>query len=791
MYSGMGFISTSDIIPIISDIPTVPFDFNDGVLLKSETELKALDLSSLMLYGSTLSTSVALQTSTLLQNYKIQGLYRYLKTRSQSTIDGINSELITNTGLLSMYQGMQRGLEDQATVWEYDDIDWTEVTLLEARRQNQAGGVQRGGGKPIFISTLKQFDRTIGNQIDYMQTITSTISSYSGQYDSSVSSIAKEMSSFVSATKAYSTAVWAVKGYQDLLAIKQGIYDTTQQNLDDATRAEQASSTLLIKKRANWVDMSHKLSTLYDNRKIIGSTLTQYRINEAGTYIKYQSSLAGLSTTSSIYHAARVNEEYALAFSELTRLIAAYSDAEVQFNTADALYSVAGGAATTASSASGPSSASNKSALFAARQMAAQQLEAASTAKLASQVTASRLLSLATLANTRAYESILQGYDIRIDAYNRTRLQYKGYKDTANSNVTRFSSIYEVAVTGIKQYTDDIKRYSTFYESSINGASTLLGLSKDDISTIRGDYDQYEALTLSIAGLQAQYEYWKKKYANDIAASTLYSSQYYSSLSSITNYTAMYNEANNMIARLQNELYGVGGLMSRYYAMRFTNSSINNYDIIAQEDFDTRVKYLTNKQEYSMQQYRETFCRDKEVFYQKTYTDKIYDAVLFAQSNSLPAADLDTPAITDAGKSLNDINNYIMTFSNVYTMYNTQSSNIENISTSVGNEATAWSTVDRYTWGQYFQTMSSPNLPSLVNSSIKYLTLHQSTTAGLLTTFQSQQGAIDTAKQEILTGLQPFFTDAEISAQSDIINSFVTISSNDAIGDAMSNGFFI
>ena len=122
-------------------------------------------------------------------------------------------------------------------------------------------------------------------------------------------------------------------------------------------------------------------------------------------------------------------------------------------------------------------------------------------------------------------------------------------------------------------------------------------------------------------------------------------------------------------------------------------------------------------------------------------------------------------------------------------MYDRQTSNIENISTSVGNEATAWSTVDCYTWGQYFQTMSNPDLPSLIDSSIKYLTLHQSTTAGLLTTFQSQQDVINTGKEAILSGLNPFFTPEEISAQSDTISSFIIISSNDAIATALAGSF--
>ena len=673
-----------------------------------------------------------------------------------------------------MYTGLQNNMMEGVTVWEYDDINWTEVSLLQAQRDSQGGGgAQRGGGgKSIFISTLDQFDMSIGNQMDYIQTINSTISSYSIQYTSSISSIAEEMSSFTSAAKAYSTSIWTRMGYEKLLGIKQENYDTTIDKLRVATTAQEASSTLVAKKKIHWRNMSDKLNTLYDSRTSIAARLITYRSNEADRYLEYQSSLAGLSTTSSLYDAADMNEKYALAFAELTQRINAYSDAEVQFNNADALYTTSGG-----------------SALLAARSMAKNQLEAASTAKLTSQATASNLLSLATLANTRAYESILQGYDIRIDAYNRTRLQYKGYKETANSNVARFSSMYEIAVTDIKNYTNDINKYSTLYESSIDAASTLLGLSKDELITMEEQYLQYQALGISIADLETQYTGWREKYARDIAASTMHTSQYYSSISSIETYTTIYGKANDMVARLYNELYGPGGLMSKYYTMRFTISSIINYDIIAQGIYDTKLKYLINQQDHAIHEYRETFCRDQEVRYQTDYTNKIYDAVQFAQSNSLPSANIDTPEILQAGNILNDMNTFIGTFSNIYNMYDSQTSNIENISTSVGNEASAWSTVDCYTWGQYFQTMSNQDLPSLINSSVKYLTLHQSTTAGLLTTFQSQQDAINLDKVAILSGLKPFFSDNEISVQSDTISSFIIISSNDAIAMALADSF--
>ena len=762
MYTTIEYISTTGQIPIL---PKVPFKYNDGVLLKSEAELTAMDFSSLIRYSSTLSTSISYQTSTLIQNNKISALYGFLKRLSQSTIDGLNKDIAINSGYISVYEGIERELNNENIVWKYDGIEWTEDT------GGQTGGGQTGGGGSIYVSTLDQFDATITNQLEYINSINSNISSYTNQYTSSMSSVAQENSTFISSAKGYSTRVWAHIGYQDLYDKKMHTMHMLTDNLKTAKATEERTSTILAESTIRWRNITDKLGILYGKRTNITSNIAVLRMKESDAYLKYHSSIDGLSTVSSLYNSAIINEQYAIALAELTQQITEYSDALALFNAADLSWTAQGGGA------SGASGASGNSALKAARDMAQQQLDIKRAAKIAAENASSRLLDLATLANTSAYETMLLGYDSRIDAYARTAQKFKSYKNSALQEVVRFSSIYEKAIIDMSNYTQNITRYSTLYESSIHGASTLLGLSDRDLSTIQGESDAYEAISLSIRGLNTEYTRLSGQYDEYMARSTLYASQYYSSLSNVARYRSIYTSTSDTVNKLNMELYGSGGLMSVYYATLFTNSTLLNDDIISQKVYDSEIMDLVNQQDSAMYHYRETYSRYKRVAYQSDYEDKIYAAVELAQANLQPVANLETDEIHTSRANLSNINTFIPLFSNIYNLYTTQASNISQISTSVGYESNAWSSLNSYTWAKYFQT--GPVNNTSIDSSCKYLTLQQNTTAGLLQTFASQQSEINTKKLAILSGLEPFFTSAERDEQTNTISSFITASTED------------
>jgi hypothetical protein len=757
MYGTVDYISTTGRIPIL---PRAPFLFNDDVVLYTEDELQKMDLSSLILYSSSLSTSITGQLSTLNQNTGIFALYTYLKKQSQGVVDSLKAEIQGNTAKIALYES-QQGALDTSDVWEYDGLTWIEDVA-----------VQQGGGRgttKLYISTLSQFDSTIKNQLDGISALDSKLLVYKEQYMSSMSSFSYDISTFNSTAKGYSTSVWLYTGYKDLYDEKQQQLAKIMVDLSNARTAELQSGAVLAQKRSTWKTRSNELSTLYDDRTRIGQDIVQRRINERTAYINYKSSMDALSTTSSMYNAALLNEQYAIALSELTGMITESSYAQSQFDAAQLAWEGSwGGGGGTRTFSGTPT---GNSVLKAARDMAMLQLEQKQAAQASKEASSSNLLTLATLANTTAYQTLLAGYDSRIDTYKRTQIAYRGYKVSSLQQVALFSSIYDQAVLDISQYTWDIKHYSTLYESSINGASTLLGLSDIDRERIESEERAYTVLSNTIRGLNREYDRLSGLYSMHMSNSSLYASQYYSSLSNVRHYQSMYDSANGVVTDLQASLYGPGGLMARYYATVFTNSTLLNNDIISQKTYDAEVMDLINQRDTAMQEYRETFCRYRRSAYQDAYEAYIYRAVEDAQANMQPIANLETPEIQESRRSLSNINAFFGSFRSIYTLFDTQASNATQISTSVGYESNAWSTLNTHTWNQYFNL--APVEQSAINSSFGYLTLQQQNTATLLQTFAAQQLTIDSKKRDILSGLEAFFTPSDILAQNDVISSFI------------------
>jgi hypothetical protein len=755
MYADIEYISSTGKIPIL---PRTPFLFNDDLVLKTEKELQQMEFSSLLLYNSTLSTSISYQKSTMKQNSKIQGLYSYLKKSSQSTIDGLNREININSANIAIYEDIARNEDQLNMVWEYDGLEWVEETL-------QYAGGQRGGqrGERVYVSTLHQFDSIISHQTDYISKLDSTLLLYKTQYESSLSSIKYEYSTFDSKAKIYSTAVWRYKGYEDLYEEKKRDLNTLNVELSTAKVTQQKTSAVLDQKIQAWQTISGRLNTLYSQRGIIGSNITRNRREESDAYINYMSSINGLSTASSVYTAAIINQQYAIAISDLTNKIRVHSDSLNQYNDAELQWQANTG----------------NTALRAARDMAKQQLDQKERLKISAQNASSNLFDLATLANTKAYETLLSGYDNRIDVLKRTSRTFNESKKFSLDEVKRFSSIYEQATIDIAKYAKDIKRYSTLYESSINGASTFLGLYDIDFQILQGETNEYNAVSRRIQGLTIERDRLSSDYSRYMSTYELHRSQYRSSISSVETYKLLYDTTNSVVIDLQKKLYAPGGLMSMYYATLFMNSSMLNDDIMSQKVYDSEIMNLVNQQDTAIHEYRETVVRSKRIQYQQLYETEIYTAVEFAQSNQIAIANLETNEIHASRESLTNINTFLTLFSNIYTMFNTQQLNITRISTSVGYESNAWSTLNSYTWKQYFNI--TPVNQATINASVAYLTMNQDSTGALLQTFAVQQSNIDSKKLSILDGLKSFYADSEILAQNDTISSFILASENDVL----------
>ena len=723
-----------------------PYTFSDGLVLKSEAELQTMDLNTMIQYTSTVSTSIGLETSSLNANLGIQAMYSVLSQLSQSTIDGLGTEITLNTSMIDTYKQTQDILDNFST---------------------------------SYISTMLNYDATIATQLDTINFYNSTLSSYSKEYDNTVSSVSLENSIFVTAAIQYSSLYYVYLGYQQQYDSNASSLALMDLNLSTAMQLQDASQEALNESTIRWKDTGDMLNSLYIDRVNIASTVTQFRIDETNSYLNYTSSLTALGTISSIYNSALANENYNLALSTSIQMTANYADALEQFQLADLLYN---------NTIPQGSSLPGDSVLLATRKMAEDRVTVCLRLKETANSSKDLLLYEAGRASTTAYEAILLGYDQTILAYETVQQKYYGYKISSLDAVAKYSSIYEEAVTDINTYTEQINYYSSLYVSSINASSTLFGYDRIDQSTLTGDIQYYNAVSWSISSLNQIYNTSLDQYNSTVLTSTLFGNIYASSLSNVIVYGDYYASTNSGINVLSNQLYGTSGLINIYNTLIFNNSSLLNSENIAIRAYNATTMNYINMQDESMYQYRESFCRTKQQEYQTTYEANVFNEVQVANSatQSLIAAappgvtvtpipvNLTSPLITTTYTQLNSINTFLTSFTDIYTSFDLKDSYITQLSTSIGYEKSSWSTVDSYTRLQYFSTAKYSSLTKLITASCANLASAQDSTTALLNTCAITQSTIDTKKVAILSKLGDFFAPANIATQNDTISSFIT-----------------
>jgi hypothetical protein len=408
-------------------IPEFPYSFDDGVLLKTEEDLKAMDVQSLMRYVSTISTSVAYETSTLIANKKVQATYSLLKQLSQSTINGLDTEITVKNSLISGYLEMSYYLYSLST---------------------------------SYVSTIQEFDSDIASKLEEIRLYNSSLLSYSSEYDKTLSSIAREETDFIIAGTQYSSMYYIYEGFQKQYNLNVTSLDRVNTRLTEAVRKKDISYKALQESTARWVTASETLSSFYKKRKEIDLVLTRQRTDESILYMQYVSSSAAVSTITPVYTAAVANETYALALSTATKKVADYSAAQEIFQSAELLYNNS-----IPQSGGGPSgTVLGNSALWAARTMAYQRLQTIEQEKIAAQNAANNLQNLAGLANTSAYEALLRSYDDTILGYEILQYRFRNYKISSLEAVKTFSSMFEESVIDIKKFSEQISMFNYLYD---------------------------------------------------------------------------------------------------------------------------------------------------------------------------------------------------------------------------------------------------------------------------------------------------------------------------------------
>jgi hypothetical protein len=700
-----------------------------------------MSLSSLRAYAQTVSTSIGLQNAAIASAKAVQAQYDYLILTSQSTLTGIQYETIANSNLI-----IAANVQSNAIIQSNAELE----SSINACNSSIVGNAL----------AVKSADDTISSLAFESAGITSTLA----ESDASFNSTAVQYSSL----------------YMDFMA-KDQLYQNCLSNIS-------TTSTLLVEtieaekiSYANWqtssaytVAKSAELSTLYLNSNEIASTLIQYRVEETNANSQLASTNNGIMAVSSLYAAALVNQQYYQALSTQNIVLENYTNAYSTFTKASAL----------------AEAAPTNTVAAAASDMAKQRLSTITVTRdeLATQITA--LQTLVADATTDTYATTLAAATAAVQLEEVNIATYQGYMNSSLAAVSYYSSLYEQAGQDAVSSMEAAAIYSTLYTSSIAASNAIMASAEADISTIAIQQLQVDTISMTLSSLNTEYENYASSYSGWVSYSSLMTQDYVQAIADITTYSSLYESTNVAVTTLDESLRQLNSSIAGNMVEMQTQSTIMQAEAINMAGYATQIAASFNQEEQATYQYRETFVRQKRIDAQTYYDNCVLQQVqetstqngtLIAQAAGAAVTpvpiNLTTPAITLAYNNLTTITTFLTTFTNIYGNYDTQTVNLQGVSTSIGVEMEAYSTLRDYS----NQVQVNPAVARSYTNAQNDFINKQRATVGLQSNVTLTQAQIDTAKKEFLTTYQAIFQAGDIIANESTISSFLIQGFNTAV----------
>lgn len=702
----------------------------------TDAQLLDMNLEELTAYSQTVSTSVGLQYSSIAGDQVVQSQYEYMILTSQSTINGLGYEITENDNAII------------AADLRFSQLD-ADNKLLDSTMTS-------------YLSSIALQDKIIAES----DTAISSLILESAKIDAE---LLKSDQEFVSSATGYSTL------YMDFMA-KDILYtnclteiSTTSFLYEAATIFENIALLNLQESTANVVARSMELSSLYLEGNDIQSTLSQYVIDETLATAALTSTNAGIIAISSLYATALVNQQYYQLVSTQTATIDAFTAAQSTLAT------------TKMRAAANPTD----TVLAAAVTMSQQRLTTLATTKseVATKVTA--LQALVAGATSDSYDTTMAAAQAAVELENNNVSTFQGYADAATQEIKYYSSIFEQATNDIASSLAAVTAYSSFYNSSIAGSNALMDLVTQDTSSIAGQQAESDAISLTISSLNTQFDQHTSSLNGWISYSTLMRQELDAADAELSQQSTFFESTNKAILSFADTLQQVQSSITGNDTTIFTLSSILESETINMLGYQTDVAASFNLEELSAYQYRETYVRLRRVEAQKYYdacvlqqvqNTSTQNATLRQQAGTATftpvAINLNTPTINLAYTNLTTITSFLDTFSNIYTNYDIQKVNLQGVSTSVGNQRTAYSTTT------FFLNMSrlnptNTNIGQSFSNAQAAFIANQTTTTNLMKNVALTQSQINTAKNTFLTTYQGVFVSNDITNNESTISSFL------------------
>ena len=226
--------------------------------------------------------------------------------------------------------------------------------------------------------------------------------------------------------------------------------------------------------------------------------------------------------------------------------------------------------------------------LAAAATMAQQRFNTLNTAKTAISTEVTALQALVTTATSDSYETTMAAAQAAVELENNNVSTFQGYATVASAQINYYSSIYEQASKDITSSLAAVTLYSTFYNSSIRGSNALMVLVGQDTSSIAGQQAEVDAISLTISSLNKQYEQNVSSYNGWISYSSLMKQQAATADADVIKFSSFYESTNTALIGFRNMLVQVNSSITG------NDTAINTLSSILESEMINILGYQTD-----------------------------------------------------------------------------------------------------------------------------------------------------------------------------------------------------
>jgi hypothetical protein len=257
--------------------------------------------------------------------------------------------------------------------------------------------------------------------------------------------------------------------------------------------------------------------------------------------------------------------------------------------------------------------------LIAAKTMAEQTISRIAEKKTKQATEVTALQSLVAGATSDSYDTTMAAAQAAVELENNNVSTFQGYAAAATEEIKYYSSIFEQATNDIASSLAAVTLYSSFYNSSIAGSNALMTLVSQDTSSIAGQQAESDAISLTISSLNRQFDEYSSSFSGWITYSTLMKDEITKADADLVKFSSFFESTNTAIRTFTDTLQQVESSITGNDTTIFTLSSILESETINMLGYRTDVAASFNQEEQSAYQYRETYVRLRRVEAQKYY----------------------------------------------------------------------------------------------------------------------------------------------------------------------------